>query len=164
MQSKIDVVDMFYSKVVNYHIQLFKISSKFGQWYANGIELNRNKYKIFRCDKITSLEFSNDKLEFPIEKLINSYMEFYKSDKSIQFEVEVLDSAKDIFYKEHYPSMQIEVGRKTIIKGFFNEGEKDFISDYFLRYGTSIKSVNPQSLKCIIHEKIEKILNHYEKI
>ena len=152
------------NKTVNYHIQFFEISSKFGQWYASGIELNSNKYKVFRCDKITSLEFSNDKLEFPIEKLINSPLEFYKSDKSIQFEIEILDSAKDIFYKENYPTMKIELGTKTIIKGFFNKGEEDFISEYFLRYGTSIKSVKPQSLKSIIYEKIKKILNHYEEI
>ncbi|NRX26137.1 putative DNA-binding transcriptional regulator YafY [Clostridium beijerinckii] len=113
---------------------------------------------------MTSLEFSNDKLEFPIEKLINAPLEFYQSDKSIQFEVEILDSAKDIFHKENYPSMKIELGTKTIIKGFFNVGEEEFISDYFLRYGTSIKSVKPQSLKSIIYEKIKKILNHYEEI
>ncbi|AJH00609.1 transcriptional regulator [Clostridium beijerinckii] len=152
------------NKTVNYHIQFFEISSKFGQWYASGIELKSNKYKVFRCDKMISLEFSNDKLEFPIEKLINSPLEFYQSYKSIQFEIEILDSAKDIFYKENYPSMKIELGTKTIIKGFFNVGEEEFISDYFLRYGTSIKSVKPQSLKSIIYEKIKKILNHYEEI
>ena len=152
------------NKTSNYHIQFFKISSKFGQWYANGIELNSNKYRVFRCDKITSLEFNNDKLEFPIEQLINLPLDFYQSEKSIKFEVEILDSAKDIFYKEHYPSMKIEVGEKTIINGFFNIGEEDFISDYFLRYGTSIKSVKPHSLKCIIYEKTKKILNHYEQI
>lgn len=152
------------NKILNYHIQFFKISSKFGQWYANAIELNSNKYRVFRCDKITSVEFTNDKLEFPMEQLINSPLEFYQSDKSIKFEVEILESAKDIFYKEHYPSMKIEVGEKTIINGFFNVGEEAFISDYFLRYGTSIKSVKPNSLKCIIYEKIKKILNHYEQI
>ena len=151
-------------KVVNYHIQFFRISSKFGQWYANGIELNSTKYKVFRCDKITALKFSDEKLEIPIERLINSHMEFYQSDNSIQFEVEILDSAKDIFYKEHYPSMKIEIGTKTIIKGFFNIGEEDFIADYFIRYGTSIKSVKPESLKYIIYEKLKKMLSYYEKI
>ncbi len=152
------------SKHVDYHIQFFKISSKFGQWYANGIELNSNKYKVFRCDKITSLQFTNDRLEFPIEKVINSSLEFYQSDKSIKFEVEISDNAADIFYKEHYPSMKIELGKNTIIKGVYNIGEEDFISNYFLRYGTYVKSVKPQSLKHIIYKKIKNILNHYEEI
>ncbi len=152
------------NKPVSYHIQFFKISSRFGQWYANGIELNSNKYKVFRCDKITSLEFSNDNLEIPIERLINSSLEFYQSDESIEFEVEILDSTKDIFYKEQYPSMKLEVGEKTIIKGFFNRGEEEFISDYILRYGTSVKSVKPHWLKCVVYEKVKKILNHYEEI
>lgn len=151
------------SKPVNYHIQFLKISSKFGQWYANGIELNSNKYKVFRCDKITSLEFTNGKLEFPIEKVINSSLEFYQSDKSVQFEVEISDNAIDIFHKEYYSSMKIESGKITIIKGFYNIGEEDFISYYFIRYGAYVKSVKPQSLKCIIYEKIKKLLNHYEE-
>lgn len=152
------------NKQVNYHIQFFKISSKFGQWYANGIELSSNKYKVFRCDKITSLEFSNDKLQFSVENILNRYLEFYQSEKSIQFEVEILDTAKDIFYKEHYPSMKIEIGTKTVIKGFYNLGEEDFMSNYFIRYGTFIKSVKPESLKSVIYEKIKKLLNHYEKL
>lgn len=151
-------------KTINYHIQFFKISSKFGQWYASGIELNSNKYKVFRCDRIISLDFCSEKLEFLIDDIINSPIDFYQSDKSIHFEVEILDGASDIFYKEHYPSMKIETGTKTIIKGFCNIGEEDFISDYFLRYGTCIKSVKPQWLKSIIYEKIKKILNHYEEI
>lgn len=152
------------NKQVNYHIQFFKISSKFGQWYANGIELSSNKYKVFRCDKITSLEFSNDKFQFSVENALNRYLEFYQSEKSIQFEVEILDTAKDIFYKEHYPSMKIEVGTKTVIKGFYNLGEEDFISNYFIRYGTFIKSVKPESLKSVIYEKTKKLLNHYENL
>lgn len=70
----------------------------------------------------------------------------------------------DNFYKEHYPSMKIELGKNTTIKGFYNIGEEDFISNYFLRYSTYIKSIKPQSLKYIIYKKIKKILNHYEEI
>lgn len=150
------------NEVVNYNVQFINISSKFGQWYANGIELHKNKYKVFRCDKITSFELSKNKLEFSIGDLESARTDLYKSDKSIQFEVEILDSSKDIFHKEHYPSMELEVGKKTIIKGFYNEGEENFISDYFLRYGTSIKSIEPPSLKYIIYDKIRKIVSHYD--
>ncbi|MDG0872338.1 WYL domain-containing protein [Paenibacillus thiaminolyticus] len=38
------------------HVQFFKISAKFGQWYAAGIELNTNKYRVFRCDRITGIK------------------------------------------------------------------------------------------------------------
>ncbi|WP_055666620.1 helix-turn-helix transcriptional regulator [Desnuesiella massiliensis] len=152
------------SKQVSYHIQFFKISAKFGQWYATGIEMNTNKYKVFRCDRITLLEFHNDKAQFSVEELIHGSLELYKSKKSIEFEVEILEQAKDIFYKEHYPSMKIESGTKTLIKGFYNLGEEEFIANYFIRYGSFITSVKPESLKHIIQEKIENLLNHYQKL
>jgi predicted DNA-binding transcriptional regulator YafY len=152
------------NKEVRYHIQFFKISAKFGQWYATGIELNTNKYKVFRCDKITLLEFHNDKSQFSVEELIHRSLELCQYEKSIEFEVEILEQAKDIFYKEHYPSMKIESGTKTLIKGFYNLGEEEFIANYFIKYGTSILSVKPESLKHLIQEKIENLLNHYEKL
>ncbi|WML32641.1 YafY family protein [Clostridium sp. OS1-26] len=152
------------NKQVSYHIQFFKISAKFGQWYATGIELNTNKRKVFRCDRITLLEFHNDKVQFSVEELINRSLEFYQSEKNIEFEVEILEQAKDIFYKEHYPSMKIESGTKTLIKGFYNLGEEEFIANYFIRYGSSITSVKPESLKYLIKEKIENLLNHYQKL
>ena len=152
------------NKQVIYYIQFFKISAKFGQWYSTGIEMNTNKYIVLRCDRITLLEFHNDKAQFTVEELINHSLEFYQSEKSIQFEVEILKYAKDIFYKEQYPSMKIESGTKTFIKGFYNLGEEEFIANYFIRYGNSIVSVKPESLKQIIQEKIESLLNYYQKI
>ncbi|GCD10577.1 helix-turn-helix transcriptional regulator [Clostridium tagluense] len=152
------------NKQVSYHIQFFKISAKFGQWYATGIEMNTNKYKVFRCDRITLLDFHNDKSQFSVEELINRSLEFYQSDKSVEFEVEILKHAKDIFYKEHYPSMKIESGTKTLIKGFYNLGEEEFIANYFIKYGNSILSVKPESLKHLIQEKIENLLNYYQKL
>lgn len=152
------------NKQVSYQIQFFKISAKFGQWYANGIEMNTNKYKVFRCDRITLLEFHNDKAQISVEELINRSLEFYQSEKSIEFEVEILKHAKDIFYKEQYPSMKIESGTKTLIRGFYNLGEEEFIANYFIRYGNSIVSVKPKSLKQLIQEKIENLLNYYQKL
>lgn len=83
---------------------------------------------------------------------------------SIDFEVEILKQAKDIFYKEHYPSMKIESGNKTVIKGFYNPGEEEFLADYFMRYGNYVMSVKPESLKQIIQDRVENLLNHYQKL
>ncbi|WP_149093769.1 helix-turn-helix transcriptional regulator [Paenibacillus terrae] len=148
----------------SYYVQFFKISAKFGQWYATGIELNTNKYRVFRCDRITFIEEEEIKSHFSIDELISHSLEIYQSEKSIDFEVEILEQAKDIFYKEHYPSMKIENGHKTVIKGFYNPGEEEFIANYFMRYGNCVISVKPESLKQIIQDRIENLLNHYQKL
>ncbi|MGM1049033.1 MAG: helix-turn-helix transcriptional regulator [Bacillota bacterium] len=148
----------------SYHVQFFKISAKFGQWYATGIELNTNKYRVFRCDRITFIEEEEIKSHFSIDELVSRSLEMYQSEKSIDFEVEILEQVKDLFYKEHYPSMKIENGNKTVIKGFYNLGEEEFIANYFMRYGNYVISVKPDSLKQIIQDKIENLLNHYQKL
>ncbi|KAF6653625.1 helix-turn-helix transcriptional regulator [Paenibacillus polymyxa] len=148
----------------SYHVQFFKISAKFGQWYATGIELNTNKYRVFRCDRITSIEEEEINSHFSIDELLIRSLEMYQSEKSIDFEVEIVEQAKDIFYKEHYPSMKIEQGHKTVIKGFYNPGEEEFIANYFMRYGHYVRCVKPESLKQIIKERVEHLLNHYQKL
>ncbi|MEK4460067.1 MULTISPECIES: helix-turn-helix transcriptional regulator [unclassified Paenibacillus] len=148
----------------SYYIQFFKISAKFGQWYATGIELHTNKYRVFRCDRITFIEDEESNSRFSIDELLSRSLEMYQSEKSIDFEVEIVEQAKDIFYKEHYPSMKIENGDKTVIKGFYNPGEEEFIAHYFMRYGHYVRSVKPESLKQIIKDRVEHLLNHYQKL
>ncbi|MEC0090717.1 helix-turn-helix transcriptional regulator [Paenibacillus macquariensis] len=148
----------------SYHVQFFKISARFGQWYATGIELNTNKYRVFRCDRITRIEEKEKKSHFSIDELLSRSLEIYQSEKSIDFEVEMLEQAKDIFYKEHYPSMKLEHGNKTVIKGFYNLGEEEFIANYLMRYGHYVISVKPESLKQLIQDRVENLLNHYQKL
>ncbi|GAB6991831.1 helix-turn-helix transcriptional regulator [Paenibacillus pini] len=147
----------------SYHVQFFKISAKFGQWYATGIEIPTNQYRVFRCDRITFIEEKDIKARFSIDELLSRSLEIYQSKKSIDFEIEISEQAKDIFYKEPYPSMTIEHGTKTVIKGFYNPGEEDFIADYVMRFGQSVISVKPESLKQWIRDRIEKLLHHYSR-
>ncbi len=148
----------------NYYVQFFKISAKFGQWYATGIELNTDKYKVFRCDKIAFMEEQEINSHLSIDELISRSLEVYQSEKRIDFEVEILAQAKDLFYKEHYPSMKITISNKTVVKGFYNPGEEEFIANYFMRYGHYVISVKPESLKQIIQDKVENLLKHYQKL
>ncbi|WP_338754477.1 YafY family protein [Bacillus sp. FJAT-52991] len=148
----------------SYYVQFFKISARFGQWYATGIEFNTNKYRVFRCDKITFIEDQDINAYFSIDDLISRSLDIYQSERCIDFEVEILAQAQDIFYKEHYPSMKIEIGHKTVVKGFYNPREEEFIANYFLKYGHSVISVKPDSLKQIILDKIQNLFKHYQKL
>ncbi|MGE7998430.1 WYL domain-containing protein [Lysinibacillus sp. NPDC093190] len=151
-------------KQKSYHVQFFKISARFGQWYATGIEFNTHKYRVFRCDRIIFMEEEELTPHFSIDELISRSLEIYQSEKRINFEVEILAQAKDLFYKEQYPSMTLEIGNKTVINGFYNTGEEEFIANYFMRFGHSVISVKPESLKQIIQDKVENLFNYYQKL
>ncbi|USG66553.1 YafY family transcriptional regulator [Brevibacillus ruminantium] len=155
------------NQIKSYHIQFFKISAAFGQWYATGIELDTNKYRVFRCDRITFIEEEEEedsKPHFSIDELVRRSLDIYKYEESIAFEVEISEQAVDLFYKEHYPSMKLESGDKTIITGFYHPGEEEFITSYFMRYGNQVRSVKPESLKQLIQDRVENLFKHYQKL
>ncbi|MNP75884.1 hypothetical protein D3C76_1730140 [compost metagenome] len=60
--------------------------------------------------------------------------------------------------------MKIEAGPKTVIKGFYNLGEEEFLANYFMRYGQYVRAVKPESLKQIIQDKLEQLITHYGKL
>ncbi|WP_145407705.1 helix-turn-helix transcriptional regulator [Paenibacillus xylanexedens] len=145
----------------SYHVQFFKISAKFGQWYASGIDIQSNQTKVFRCDRITSFQEEMCDTRYSIDDLLHRSLDAYKSANSIEYEVEIAEQAIDLFYKENYPSMNIERGEKTFIRGYYNPGEESFITNYFMRFGTSIMAVKPDSLKQIMVQHMENLVSHY---
>ena len=151
----------------SYTVQFFKISAKFGQWYAAGIDLKTNQYRVFRCDRITDLtEDHSETAEsaYSIDELINRSIDIYRSKARIEFKVEIEEQAKDLFYKEHYPSMKIELGDRTVIRGFYSPGEEMFIADYFLKFGQHVVSVKPVSLGQLIKDRIEQLHDHFKNL
>ncbi|WP_440961402.1 helix-turn-helix transcriptional regulator [Paenibacillus nitricinens] len=152
------------NQLKSYSVQFFRISAKFGQWYATGIELTTNKYRVYRGDRISFLEEDKRAARYSLEELLSRSLEFYQSASNIHFEVEIEEQAKDIFYKERYPSMEIEAGPRTIIKGFYHPGEEEFLANYFMRYGQYVRAVKPEALKQMIQDKVKNLLNHYQKL
>ena len=82
----------------------------------------------------------------------------------VRFHVKFL-FGKDLFYKENYPSMRINVdGEKIFIEGFYNKGEEKFIADYFLKYGKNLISVEPIELKKLITDRGREIFEYFYKL
>lgn len=154
-----------YSKkdiIKSYIVQFFNISSAYGQWYATGYNFETCRTQIFRCDKILDIVINNSYKSKPFSDFLKSIEVLYKSTDAIDFEVTISKEAIDIFYKENYPSMKLYLeNEKYIIRGFYNKGEEDFISNYFLRYGKTILSINPVELTILINKKIESLKSYF---
>ncbi|WP_458119018.1 helix-turn-helix transcriptional regulator [Paenibacillus sp. Z6-24] len=147
-----------------YEVQFARISARFGQWYAVGMELKTQQYRVFRCDRITSLQETSDQPTLSLDELLQRSGQRQQSEQSIPFEVMIAEQAKDIFDKEHYPSMRLETGEQTVIRGCYNPGEEEFITDYFIRYGQHILSIQPDALKEMIHIRLDSLLQHYQQL
>ena len=154
-----------YSKnnvIEQYYIQFFNISSKYGQWYAIGYNFKTEDYKVFRCDKILNMEESTEYSSKSLSELMTSYDISLKKKGYTEFEIEISKAGADIFYKENYPSMKLfHENGKYFIRGFYNTGEENFITEYFMNYGKNILSIKPFSLKNLIITKIKDLENYF---
>lgn len=120
---------------------------------------------MFRCDKIHSVQPCDKYIAKPISELLISTKEMFQSKEAVNFEVRVSIKGVDIFYKEHYPSMELyHENGEYYIKGFYNQGEEMFIANYFVTYGETILSIQPASLKNFILERLDTIKNHFSSI
>ncbi|WP_099467654.1 helix-turn-helix transcriptional regulator [Konateibacter massiliensis] len=148
-----------------YHIQFFNISSAYGQWYATGHNFETNSPQVFRCDKILGIAESDQYPSKPLSEFMRSSDILYKTKDATDFIIETSRKGVDLFYKEHYPSMKLdsESGR-YFIQGFYNKGEENFISNYFIGYGKNILSIQPASLKNLIIEKLSVLKKYLSEI
>ncbi len=148
-----------------YTVQFFDISATYGQWYATAFNFNTNKVQVFRCDKIRSI--CKD-IHYPpksINELTNLSSAIFRLEGATDFEVEISPKGADLFYKEHYSSMQLCIEEhQYIIKGFYNIGEENFIANYFLSYTDKITSIKPQKLRMLLQDKLSILSNHYSKL
>ena len=154
-----------YSKnnvIEQYYLQFFNISSKYGQWYAIGYNFKTEDYKVFRCDKILNMEESTEYSSKSLSELMTSYDISLKKKGYAEFEIEISKAGADLFYKENYPSMKLfHENGKYFIRGFYNTGEENFITGYFMNYGKNILSIKPFFLKNLIITKIKDLDNYF---
>lgn len=147
-----------------YHIQFFNISSSYGQWYATGYNFETDTPQVFRCDKILDLKESKEYQAKSLAEFLKPADMLYQLPNATNFEVEISQRGVDLFYKEHYPSMKLCVeNNRYVIRGFFNIGEENFITNYLINYGETILSIQPPALKDSMIEKLSVLKNYYDK-
>lgn len=128
----------------HYNVQFFDITSAYGQWYATAYNFQAGRPQVFRCDKIQSVQQSSKYQAKSIAEFSATPREIFRDSDAIDFVIGISLKGVDIFHKEHYPSMELfhEDG-KYFVKGFYNKGEENFITNYFLIYGDTITSILP---------------------
>lgn len=145
-----------------YFIQFSEVSATFGQWYAVGFNFEKGNIQVLRCDKVLSVKESMRYTPKLLAYFIDAGDKLYNKNNATEFEVLVSEKGRDIFQKENYPSMRLDLENgQYYVRGFFNEGEENFIARYLIGYAETIISIKPASLSRIIIEKIEQLQKHY---
>ena len=148
-----------------YPVQFFDISSSFSQWYATGYNHETRQIQVFRCDKILSAQDNTEYLPVSADEIAAGRSNIFKNKDAVEFKAYLTEAGADRYYKEHYPSMQLEYEDGIpLIKGFYHEGEEPFITDYFITYGAEILSVRPEKLKNLLIQRCKTLSRYYEQL
>ncbi|ERK30120.1 helix-turn-helix transcriptional regulator [Clostridium intestinale] len=148
-----------------YKVQFFDITANYGQWYVTAFNFEAESIMVFRCDKIDSIYIVDEYKPKSIKELKEAFLKVFKRKEAIDFEIEVSNKGVGLFYKEHYPSMNLYIeSKRNYIKGFYNKEEEKFISNYFINYSDSIISIKPNSLKELMVERVSSLSEYYKKM
>lgn len=151
--------------IKNYLVQFFNISSAHGQWYGTSYNFETESTQVFRCDKIVAIKVTNKYLPKSLADLKRKSEELYQKKAANNFEVEITTKGIDLFYKEHYPSMELHIENgKNIIRGFYHHAEETFIINYLLGYGTNILAIKPKTLKPKPIQRLNFLKTNLEQI
>lgn len=144
-----------------YIVQIFDISSAYGQWYATGYNFDTDSTQVFRCDKVLDVKESAKYEAKPLLEFVKTADTLYKAPDATDFEIEISKKGVDLFYKEHYPSMKLYVEEeRNFIRGFYNRGEEEFIATYLIGYGENILFIQPIKLKELMIKKVDILRKH----
>lgn len=133
-------------KEKDYKIQFYQVSTSFNQWYGYGIDRSTETYKVFRCDKITSLKQTDCYPPLTREQLKTFIPDF--SRRKNQFRAKIQPHFSDVYYKENYPTIQlVQENDSVYLTGSYDDGELPFILQYLSRYTEGIISLKPERLK-----------------
>ncbi|MGE6256326.1 helix-turn-helix transcriptional regulator [Heyndrickxia sporothermodurans] len=145
------------------YIQPISIYSMKGYWYCQSYDIDKKAYRVFRCDRITSAELTdNQPLEDLNEINLQNARSLWKpSEQAAQFKCLLNPEGVEQFQREHYPSMKLvhEI-ESTYIVGWYEPNEIDFIIKYLASFGKSIKIIEPIILKEKLSQYYKDLLNN----
>ncbi|MBF4693079.1 helix-turn-helix transcriptional regulator [Fusibacter ferrireducens] len=157
-----NVVTILY-RSKSYTIQFYKVSSSFNQWYATGYDHLSKSIKVFRCDKIETLEVATHLT--PINQDILKQKSSNHYSKQHEFKIEIAPNLVDVYYKENYPTIKLcTENDQVFLKGHYDDHEIRFITAYLSKFSEGILSIHPEQLRFDLILYLKKQLKQLEQL
>ncbi|QIK69507.1 WYL domain-containing protein [Erysipelothrix sp. HDW6C] len=137
------------------------MSSTKGFWYLQAFDIDMNYIKTFRVDKIINpVEFAHD---FTYDFASNSIPLHQQFQRTIPFSVSIKSDAIDRYKRDAFPNMTLtECGNTAHINGYYHPDELEFMSEYFLKFHTSIIAIQPDDLLNTMIALVQQQSNHLQ--
>lgn len=146
-------------------IQPIGIYANEGKWYCPSYCFFRKDYRVFRCDRIKSVEL--DEKNVPIDlsniNLKNRFSILNQNKETMEIYVELTKSGVEKFQSVNWPNIYLRKREdgSGFIKGIIAKHDINFLSNYFIAYGENAIIKEPFELIEITKEILNKVLNQY---
>lgn len=133
-----------------------------GLWYMPAYDMTSCSVRLFRVDRILSLENSKEILEVPIKlkDWLNSFIVNTPIKLYVELTREGIRQCRSIHWLEPHIIMTNE--DEGYIDMVIDESEIEFVSSYFFQLGVDARVIEPLEIINNIKQRAHKIINHYQ--
>ncbi len=146
-------------------IQPIGIYSSEGKWYCPSYCFFRRDYRVFRCDRIKSVEYDekNDPIDLSNINLKNRFSILNQNRETVEIHVELTKSGVEKFQSVNWPNIYLRKRENGsgFINGIIAKHDINFLSNYFIAYGENALIKEPIELVESTKEILNKVLNQY---
>ncbi|MDO3411250.1 YafY family protein [Saccharibacillus sp. CPCC 101409] len=144
-------------KSASRHIQPFAVYAARGSWYCRSFDLDKREYRVFRCDRIRSVEPSDAEPAAGWESLDlrSAHTLRQPSSEAVYFRCRAAEADEARLKRSLYPTMELVRERGSLyLTGSYEPQETGFMLDYLAGFGEALRILEPASLK-------EKLRDYY---
>lgn len=146
-------------------IQPIGIYANEGKWYCPSYCFLTKDYRVFRCDRIKSVETdgNTDPIDLSNINLKNRFSIIDGNKETFELYVELTNKGVEKYQSVKWPNITLSKREdgSGFLKGNILKSDMDFFPDYFITYGKNAIIKKPFELINCIKEKLNIILNQY---
>lgn len=141
-------------------IQPIGLLAERGSWYCPSMDLDKNEYRVFRCDRIKSVELLQEEPLRQLEDvdLTNRYQLTSRSNAAIDYSLELTPKGTALFERYNDPRMKLtEVDGRILVAGWIEPGEKPYLLQVIQELGACLRRIKPDSIKQAYINQLEEL-------
>ncbi|MTI59955.1 MAG: YafY family transcriptional regulator [Firmicutes bacterium] len=136
-----------------------------GFWYMPALEIKKNKVKLFRVDRILSLENTHSTHEFSMG--LNDWFNSYQIEIPIHLYVKltregIRQCKSNLWLENSITITENDNKYDGYIKTEIDKNEIKYITNYFLQLGADAKVIEPKEIIGNIKRQAYNLLTHYQ--
>lgn len=145
----------------NKTVQPYQLDFRAGYWYCLAFDCQKQAFRRYRCDAMQGLVVTTTK-GYPLDQLARKQTQQRVITQTLAYQIRLIPQVKERVMQERYPDMRVtERSSELCLDGYISENELDFLADFLLQFGPTIKEIEPLALKQAYTEKVRRMLQPF---